>query len=189
MHDGQRPRDHDCARRWQAGKVGELGEAILAGAEQKCMAGKGGIKAVSLARVGANRLHADPDDRCFRGQPTGALDGDARSVRPGVVGVQKPLLIARSSVPSRAVQEPTARWQRAMFALPGLDVRDLEQVVRIVRTLAALVDDCRRGDQLPRRNLGDVDPLPSGNPVDRSIEVGTHVLAGGDVVPVPGRSS
>src|SRR5712692_1919693 len=143
MHDGQRPGDHNGAGRWEAGKIGELGQAVLAGTEQKCMARKGGIKAVGLSSVGANRLHADPDDRCLGGQPTGALDRDAWSVRPSLVGVQKPLLIARSSVPTRPVEKPTAMWQRAMFALPGLDVGDLEQVVRVVGALAALVDyDC-----------------------------------------------
>src|SRR5712691_7417967 len=95
------------------------------------MARKGGVKAMGSAGIGADGLHTDTDDRCLCGQPARALDRDARRVRPGGVGVKKPLLIARSRVPARPVEKPAAVWQRAMFSLPLLDVGDLEQVIGV----------------------------------------------------------
>src|SRR5713226_10303190 len=112
MHDGQRPGDHDGPDWWQLGEVGELGEAVLAGAEQIGMARKGGVKAMGLAGVGADGLYTDTDDRRLCGQPTGALDRDAWRVRPGRIGVQKPLLIARSRVPARAEEKPARSEER-----------------------------------------------------------------------------
>ena len=63
---------------------------------------------------------------------------------------------------------------------------DLQQEVGVLRALGALVDHHRRRDELPRRHLGDVEPVRAGDPVHRRVEVRADVLAGGDVVPVPG---
>src|SRR5437660_11457544 len=97
--DGQRPRNYDSSCRGEAGQVGELRESVLAGTQQEGVAWKGGIKTVRLSGVGADGLHADPDDRCLRGQPLCALDRDARSVGPCVIGVQETPLVICPGVP------------------------------------------------------------------------------------------
>src|SRR6266550_5417498 len=123
------------------------------------MAGEGRIKAVRLPGVGTDGLDTDPDDRCLVRQPARTRDRHARRMGPGVVGIEESLLIARARVPPRPVKEPTTLGKGSELALPGFNVRDLEEVVGVLGALSTLVDDYRRGDQVPRRHLRDVDPF------------------------------
>jgi hypothetical protein len=66
-------------------------------------------------------------------------------------------------------------------------VVDLEQEVGVGRRVGGPVDDRGRRDQPGRRDLCDGGGVPAGDPVDRGVEVRAGVLAGRDVVPVPGR--
>ena len=64
----------------------------------------------------------------------------------------------------------------------------LQQEVGVLRHLGRHVDHDGGGDQGGERRLGDVEPVAAGDPVHRGVEVGAGVLAGVDVVPVPGRA-
>src|SRR5438034_2518397 len=150
-HDGERPRDDDRARRWEPDQVGQLGQPVLARAKQECVTGKRGLEAVRLAGVGADRLHADPEHGRFVRQPARAFDRDPRRVRAHVVGVEKSLLVTGPRVPARSVQEPSPVGHGAVLTLPGLDVRDLEEIIgvsahsRLLSITTAGAISCRAG--------------------------------------------
>src|SRR5581483_681586 len=129
--DRQRRGDQDRAGRWELGQVGELGQPVLAGAEQEGVTRERRVEAVGGASVGADRLDADPDDRRLLGQPAGAGDRDAGGVRPGLVRVQESGLVVGAGVPAGSEQQPAAGRQRAVLALPGVEVLDLQQEVRV----------------------------------------------------------
>src|SRR5262249_10582424 len=134
-----------------------------------------------------DRLHAEADDGRLLGQPARALDRDARGVRAVLVGVQERVLVVRARVPSGAVQQPAALGQRAVLALPGADVLDVQQEVRVLAGLRGEVQHRGRTDQPPRRYGCDVVAALAADPVTRRVEVRARVLAGPEVVPVPGR--
>ena len=76
-----------------------------------------------------------------------------------------------------------------MVPLPGFDVGDLEQVVRVPCALGGLVDHDGRRDQLLGRHLRNIETVLAGDPVHGRIEVSADVLTCRDVVPVPGRAA
>src|SRR6266540_4104842 len=76
-----------------------------------------------------------------------------------------------------------------MFALPGPDVVDLEQEVRVLRGVLREIQHGSRPDQPTRRRRCDVLAVLAGDPVPGRIEVRARVLAGTEVVPVPGRTA
>jgi len=76
-----------------------------------------------------------------------------------------------------------------VLLLPFVEVADVEQVVGVVCRLFHPVDDHRRADELPRRDLGHVFLVLAGHPVVRRVQVSAGALAGADVVPVPGRAA
>ena len=101
----ERRDDDHRARRRQLGQVGELGEAVLARAEQEVVDRERRVEAVRGARVGADRLDADADDRRLLGQPARAL-----GVRAGrVAAVEERVLVVGARVPAGAQQQPAAR--------------------------------------------------------------------------------
>src|SRR3954451_17232028 len=95
----------------------------------------------------------------------------------------------RAGVPSGAHDHPAARGGPAVLGLPGLDVLDLEEEVRILRDAIGNVDDRCGCDQPRGRYGGDVLPAPPADPVVRSVKVRAGVLASAEVVPVPGRTA
>ena len=76
-----------------------------------------------------------------------------------------------------------------MFGLPGFDEGDGQQEVRIRVALGRAVDHHGRGDEFVRINRVDciVGQVFAGDPMDRGIEMRARVLAGREVVPIPGR--
>ena len=128
-----------------------------------------------------------PDDRRLLGQPSRALHRDAGRVRPGLVGVEEVLLAVRPGVPAGPVQQPAAVGQRPVVGLPLHDVIGLQQEVRVGRRLRAEIQHDGRRDQAGHRYLGDILAVAAADPVHWRVEMGTGVLAGADVVPVPGR--
>ena len=60
-------------------EVLQLGQAVLARAEQERVAGERRVERVRGAGVGADRLDAEPEDRRLLGQPAGALDARRRA--------------------------------------------------------------------------------------------------------------
>jgi len=102
--------------------------------------------------------------------------------RPGVWG---PVSFALRKRPASSARLDHPVRERPVLGLPGLDVLDGQQEVRVVGALPALVDDDSRRDQLAGGDLGDVDAFPARHPVDGSVEMGADVLARRDVVPVP----
>src|SRR3954447_2585813 len=95
----------------------------------------------------------------------------------------------RAGVPSGAHEQPAARREPAVLGLPCLDVLDLEEEVRVLRDAIGNVDDRCGCDQPGGRYGGDILPAPPADPVVRSVEVRAGVLAGAEVVPVPGRTA
>src|SRR5712692_1568825 len=150
------------------------------------MTGEWRVEGVGRARVGANRLHADPNEGTLLRQPLSQLDVDARRMRAGLVRVEECLLVIRAGIPARAVEEPGGFRQRTVLPLEPPDVIEGQEVVGIRLRLLRLVDHDRRADQPFDRNLGDVVLVLTGNPVDRGVEVGARVLAAFEPVPVPG---
>src|SRR5712691_8542973 len=129
--DRQRPGDHHRADRRQEGQVLQLREPVLARAQQRGVARERRVEGVRRPGVGADRLHAEPDDRLVGGQPLRAGHRDARGVRSRRVGIEELFLAGRPRVPAGPVQQPAAPGQRAVLGLPVLDVLDLEQEVGI----------------------------------------------------------
>ena len=144
------------------------------------------VEGVRGPGVRADGLGPEPDDRRLLGQPGRARDADSGGVRARLVGVEELGLVVGTGVPARAVQQPAALGQRPVGRLPLLDVVDLEQEVRIGGRFRAEVEHHGRGDQPRHRHLGHVLAVLAGNPVHRGVEVRAGVLAGRDVVPVPG---
>jgi hypothetical protein len=68
-------------------------------------------------------------------------------------------------------------------------VLDLQQEVRVGGARLREVEHGGGRHERGRRDLRDVLAVLAGHPVDRRVEVGAGVLAGGDVVPVPGRAA
>ncbi|GAC1638117.1 MAG: hypothetical protein NVS4B2_27100 [Chloroflexota bacterium] len=97
-------------------------------------------------------------------------------MRSGLIGVEKRVLVLCPAVPARAVQEPAAIGEWAVFTLPLLDMGDLEKEVRIVAAFSALVYDHGGSQKVFRRNLGNVDAVSPGDPVDGRIEVRAYML-------------
>src|SRR5258708_1111501 len=153
------------------------------------MAGERRVERVGSAGVRADRLCAEADQRRLLGQPAGALHRNTGRVRPALVRVQELLLASRTSVPPGPVQQPAAVGQRSVLAFPLLDVLDLEQEIRVGRSLRAEVEHNHRGDQPVNGYLRNVVAVPPGRPVNRRVEVGAGVLSCGDVGPVPGRAA
>src|SRR4051794_23012319 len=75
-----------------------------------------------------------------------------------------------------------------MLRFPLPDVVDLYQEVRVLSRLGRDVEDGRHSDEVRRGDGADVLPLAPGDPVNRRVEVGAGVLAGSEVVPIPGRT-
>ena len=84
--DGQRGGDDDRARGRELVEVAQLGEAVLARAEDRLVAGEGRGEAERLAGVGADGFHAEAEEPGL-GQVGGGGRGDARGVRATLVGV------------------------------------------------------------------------------------------------------
>lgn len=118
------------------------------------------------AGVGADRLYADPDDRCLARQPLGTLGREARGVRACVVGVEKAVLVRRACVPAGAADQPAALGQGAVLGFPSLDVIDLHEEVGVLGDLRREVEHRGRGDQLHQRYLGDVGFIPAAHPAN-----------------------
>ena len=89
------------AGRRQRGQVPQLRQAVLPGAQQEFVAREHRLERRRLARVGADGLDAEPDDRRFLGEPARALGRDAGGVRPGLVGVEEAAPGRRCARPSR----------------------------------------------------------------------------------------
>ena len=135
--------------RRQLGQVRELREAVLARAEQEVVDRERRVEGVRGARVGADGL-ARRRRRSARSRPA-----SARPRRPGRASAP-PLRNAswswaRASQPVRRNSQPPG-GQRAVLVLPGLDVGQREQVVRVRGGLGGLVDHRGRGDELGRRD-------------------------------------
>ena len=98
-------------------QVRELGQAVLAGAEQEVVDREGRVEGVRGARVGADGLHADAHDRRDLGQPARGLDVRAR----GLGAVEERLLVVGAGVPAGAQEQPAARRAagRARSPRPG----------------------------------------------------------------------
>src|SRR6267143_1061583 len=75
-----------------------------------------------------------------------------------------------------------------MLFFPLLYPCNREKKIRILRGLAAAVQDAGRTDEALRRNRvgGVVRQILSRHPVDRRVEMRAGVLAAGKIVPVPG---
>ena len=84
----------------QLGQVGELGETVLAGAEQEVVGRERRVEAAGRTRIGADGLHSEADDRALGGEPLGQLRVRARRARAG----RRPALRNRSSSCARASQ-------------------------------------------------------------------------------------
>src|SRR5437764_2586216 len=186
-HDGQWSGDQHRPGGRQPGQVRQLRQTVLPGAEQEVVARKRWLETVRRAGVGTHGLDTEADDRRLFAQPLCQLRCHTGRVRSRFVGVQERRLVVRAAVPAGAEQEPAAGWQRTVLLLPILDVLYLEEEVRVAGALGAFVDDSRRTDQLTWRHLRHVRPIATRDPVDRRVEVGADVLAGGEIVPVPGR--
>ena len=149
------------------------------------MAGEGGGEAERLAGVGADGLHAEAEEPGLR-QVGGGGRADTRGVRAVPVGVGEGRRVVAAGRPAGPKQQPAAVRQRPVLLLPVVEVLDVEQVVRVLGCFLHLVDDDGRADELVHRDLGDVFLVLAGDPVVRGVQVRTRVLAGADVVPVPG---
>ena len=99
----QRPGDDDRPGGREAGQVLQLGQAVLASAEERGVARERRVERVRGAGVGADGLHADADDRGLFGKPSRAVDRDAGRVRSGLIGVQEGLLAVRPRIPTGPV--------------------------------------------------------------------------------------
>jgi hypothetical protein len=187
--DRQRRGDQDGAARRQPVEIAQLGQAVLVRAEQVGVAGERRVEPMGAAGVRTDRLDADSDDRCLLGQPARTLRFDAGGVRAGHVGVQERVLVRGAGVPAGPVQQPAAVGQRAVVLLPFPYVLDGQQEVGVGGGLEGRVQDHGGGHEPARLDLGDVLAVPAGDPVDRCVEVGSGVLAGDDVVPVPRRTA
>src|SRR3989442_795441 len=139
-------------------------------------------------RVGANRLHADAVKGALARQPLGQLDVDAGRMRSGLVCIQEGFLVIRARVPAGAIEQRGALRQCTVLALEGADVIQGEEGVGIGLRLLRLVDHDRRADQPSDRDLRDIVLVLTGDPVDRSVEVGAGMFAAFEPVPVPGRA-
>src|SRR5437762_2973144 len=82
-------------------------------------------------------------------------------------------------------QHPATGGHRAVRRFERAHVVDLEQEVRVRGGCGRHVEHGSRRDQAAGRHLGHVGPRATGDPMDRRVEVGAGVLAGGNVVPVP----
>ncbi len=162
---------------------------VLAVAHQVGVARERRIEGVRGAGVGADRLRADADDGRLLGDPPGAHRRDAGRVRAGLVGVEERLLARPTGVPPGAVEQPSTIGERPVLLLPRPQVGDLEQEVGVLGGTSGHVDDDGRGDQPLHGHRGDVALVPPRHPVVGGVEVRAGVLAGGDVVPVPGRAA
>ena len=112
-------------------EVAQLREPVLARAEQERVARERRVEPGRAARVGADGLHAEPDDRRLLGEPARALGGDAGRVGAALVGVEELLLVGRARVPAGAVEQPAAVGQRAVGLRPVAYVVDLQQEVGV----------------------------------------------------------
>src|SRR5437763_6466760 len=119
-HDRQRRDDQHRTAGREPVDVAQLGQPVLAGAEQVRVARERRVERVGEAGVGTHRLHADTDDRPFLGEPAGAVDRDAGRV----AGVGELVGVVAAAVPAGAVQQPAALGQRTVLGLPGGDVVD-----------------------------------------------------------------
>ena len=144
---------------------------------------EGRVERVRDARVGADGLDAEADDRGRLGQPARGL-----GVRAGrLAAVEERVLVVGAGVPAGAQEQPAARRAagRARSPRPGCrpasagssGPRRPRRTCRSPRTGATSL---RRGD------AGDVLAVAAGDPVDRRVEVGADVLADGQRRPRPG---
>src|SRR6266540_3276432 len=108
----------------------------------------------AAARPGSGAASARTCRRLLR-QPPGALDREPGGVRAGLVDVAEQLAVARAGVPAGAAQQPAALRQRAVLALPVLDVVHLEHEVGIRLGLGGEVEHRGGRDQPPDRDLRD----------------------------------
>ena len=102
-HDAATPVGGSSARRWSWVRP------YLPLPSRKEWQGKAGSNECAAPASVPDRLHADPDHRRLLGDPTGALDRDARCVRAGLVDVEERVLLARAGVPSRCDRAASRR--------------------------------------------------------------------------------
>src|SRR5207248_11731339 len=134
------------------------------------------VEGVGRARVRADRLDADADDRALIRQPLSQLDIDARRVRTGFVRIQESLLVTGTGVPAGAVKQPAALGPRAVLPLERPNAIHGQQIVRVGLRLPGLVDQDRWADQPLDRHLRDIVLVLAGHPVDRRVEMGAGVF-------------
>src|SRR4051795_1341575 len=135
------------------------------------------IELVGLAPVDADLLASVAAQRGLLREPLRALDARARPRR----SVQECFGVVMARAPARPQDEPCPLRERP----ERLDVRDLQEVVRILGGRLATVDDYDRPDQLFPGDLTDVLAVTPGEPVNRRVEVRPHALRALEPVPVP----
>src|ERR1700677_2046064 len=186
-HDLQRRRDQHRPGRRQRIQVDETLQAVAAGAVQQRVSGIRWRKMMRLPGVGADGLGAEAENAAHLDQKAdrgGGWPGRMRAVvaKIGVVG-RGPLR------PVGAHQRPGARRDLPVRALKGLDIRDLQQIVRVRGGCGRAVDHAGGGDEIFRIDRIDraCGKIAAGDPMRRGIKMGAGMLAHRNVVPVPGR--
>src|SRR6059058_1442716 len=100
VHDRQRSDDQYPAPGRQPGQVAQLGQPVLAGAQQVRVARERRVERVGRAGVGTDGLYAHADDRPLLGEPAGAVRRDAGRV----AGIGERVGVLAAAVPAGAVQ-------------------------------------------------------------------------------------
>ena len=153
--------------------------------------GKAGSKECAVPASVPTVSTPTPDHRRLLGQPLRALDRDARSVRAGLVRVRGRRRRLRCGHPSRCGRssQPPSGSGPCSASQARMCV-DLQQEVGVLRGAAAEKSSTAAG--ATSLAAGTCETSSPSRPVIQCIgrvEVGAGVLAGGDVVPVPGRAA
>src|ERR1700745_1450461 len=109
------------------------------------------IEFATLTGIDVDRFHAEAvhlalvEEKLHRlGRGTGGVRAIGATVGIGAAWVQLR--------PISAAQDPAARRDSSMLALPGFDVRNREHEIFILGRFARAVDDAGTGDEIARRD-------------------------------------
>src|SRR5215207_7882110 len=148
----------------QRAQVRELRNAVLPRAHEIVVRRERRVELGRPARVDADGLHPDADQRTLLGDPTGALDVKAGRVGAArTVGDEEGCGILGSYVPPRVQQQPTAFGQRSVLVLERAQIVDGEKIVGVLGTLGGSVDHDRRRDEVAGRHPRDVYTLAAAD--------------------------
>src|SRR5271169_3770099 len=179
--------DDDGAGRRKLIEVGEACQPKLATAMHDVVVREWRVECRGLAGIGPDRLHADAKYVSFLSEEGGGFLGQSGCVRPILLQVDVVLGILPLR-PVGAQKNPCANRDTAIPFFPPLHISWRQQVVWISSHLRTDVDHACGTNKFPRWDTvhGVVWKVFSADPVGRSVEMGSGVLAGLEGIPVPG---